>query len=78
MFNIYRDRDRDRDRKRRRSRSRDKERKREKRDRDRDRKDRDRLEYIKTDEDGEMIRIKEEPVDGKFLFIYEKNSLLWK
>lgn len=69
FFFYYSERDRDRDRKRRRSRSRDKDRKRDKRDRDRDRKDRgDRVDYIKTDEDGELIRIKEEPVDGKNLF----------
>lgn len=58
-----RERDRDRDRKRRRSKSRerDRERKREKKEkRERDRGER--LEYIKTDDGGE-IRIKEEPLD---------------
>ncbi|KAK9882466.1 hypothetical protein WA026_021500 [Henosepilachna vigintioctopunctata] len=58
-----RERDRDRDRKRRRSKSKekDRERKREKRDkRERDREGR--LEYIKTDDGGE-IKVKEEPLD---------------
>jgi len=60
-----RDRDRDRERKRRRSKSRerdrDRERKRERKER-RERDRGDRLEYIKTDDGGE-IRIKEEPLD---------------
>ncbi|KAF7272530.1 small ribonucleoprotein particle U1 subunit 70K [Rhynchophorus ferrugineus] len=59
-----RDRDRDRERKRRRSKSRDKDREQRKRER-RERRERekgDRLEYIKTDEGGE-VRIKEEPID---------------
>lgn len=64
-------RDRDKEKKRRRSRSRDRdrdrERKREKRER-RERERGERLEYIKTDDGGE-IRIKEEPLDGK-LFLY--------
>lgn len=65
-FNFYRDRDRER--KRRRSKSRDKDRDREQRKRERrERRERerggDRLEYIKSDEGGE-IRIKEEPMDG--------------
>lgn len=59
-------RDRDKEKKRRRSRSRDRdrdrERKREKRER-RERERGERLEYIKTDDGGE-IRIKEEPLDG--------------
>ncbi|XP_018335363.1 U1 small nuclear ribonucleoprotein 70 kDa [Agrilus planipennis] len=61
-----RDRDRERDRKRRRSKSRekdrDKERKRERKDRERRERGGERLEYIKTDDGGE-IRIKEEPID---------------
>ncbi|XP_030756009.1 U1 small nuclear ribonucleoprotein 70 kDa [Sitophilus oryzae] len=59
-----RERDRDRDRKRRRSKSRDKDREQRKRER-RERREREkgeRLEYIKTDDGGE-IRIKEEPID---------------
>ncbi|KAK9696042.1 RNA recognition motif [Popillia japonica] len=58
-----RDRDRERERKRRRSKSRDRdrERKRERRER-RERERGDRLEYIKTDDGGE-IKIKEEPLD---------------
>ncbi|ENN79771.1 U1 small nuclear ribonucleoprotein 70 kDa [Dendroctonus ponderosae] len=59
-----RERDRDRDRKRRRSKSRDKDkeqRKRERRER-RDREKGEKLEYIKTDDGGE-VRIKEEPAD---------------
>ncbi|CAG9831484.1 unnamed protein product [Diabrotica balteata] len=60
-----RDRDRDKDRKRRRSRSRDKDREARKRER-RERREKDkieRVEFIKTDDGGEMIRVKEEPVD---------------
>lgn len=67
---MYRYRERDRDRKRRRSKSRDKDkeqRKRERRER-REREKGEKLEYIKTDDGGE-IRIKEEPVDGKFMFV---------
>lgn len=81
-----RDRDRDRERKRRRSRSRDKdrersERKREKRERERDRRERDRdrgdrLEYIKTDDGGE-IRIKEEPIDGEISRDYDSKSKIY-
>nr|CAI5828247.1 unnamed protein product [Callosobruchus analis] len=59
-----RDRDRDKDRKRRRSKSRDKDREARKRER-RERRERERgekLEFIKTDDGGE-IRIKEEPID---------------
>ncbi|KAJ3662967.1 hypothetical protein Zmor_007281 [Zophobas morio] len=58
-----RDRERERERKRRRSKSRDKdrERKRERRER-RERERGERLEYIKTDDGGE-VRIKEEPID---------------
>lgn len=64
-FTFCRERDRDRDRKRRRSKSRekDRERKRERRER-RERERGERLEYIKTDDGGE-VRIKEEPIDGK-------------
>ncbi|XP_074027848.1 small ribonucleoprotein particle U1 subunit 70K [Leptinotarsa decemlineata] len=63
-----RERDRDKDRKRRRSKSRDKDREARKRER-RERRDRERgergekLEYIKTDDGSEMVRVKEEPVD---------------
>lgn len=63
---VFCPRDRDRDRKRRRSKSRDKDkeqRKRERRER-RDREKGEKLEYIKTDDGGE-VRIKEEPADGK-------------
>lgn len=59
-------RDRDKDRKRRRSKSREKDREARKRER-RERRERERgerVDYIKTDDGGE-IRIKEEPVDGK-------------
>lgn len=78
-----RERDRDRERKRRRSKSRDKDRdrkrdRREKRERDRG----ERLEYIKTDDGGE-IKVKEEPIDGKFSFhnchqcqIYSRHRIL--
>ena len=60
-----RDRDRDRERKRRRSKSRDRDRDRERKREKKEKRERDRgerLEYIKTDEGGE-IRIKEEPLD---------------
>lgn len=65
--------DRDRERKRRRSKSRDRDRDRERKRERRERRERERgergerLEYIKTDEGGE-IRVKEEPVDGKTIF----------
>lgn len=89
FLSSERDRDRggDRERKRRRSRSRDKdrdrgERKRDRRDRDRERRERgdrgerpDRLEYIKTDEGGE-VRIKEEPVDGMMCCLFLKILLV--
>lgn len=71
VYSRERDRgDRDRERKRRRSKSRDKdrERKRERRER-RERERGERLEYIKTDDGGE-VRIKEEPIDGKLLSKY--------
>lgn len=55
-------RDRDKERKRRRSKSRDRDRKRDRKDRDK----KERLEYIKTDDGGE-VRIKEEPMDGRNL-----------
>lgn len=58
-------RDREKDRKRRRSKSREKDREARKRER-RERRERERgerVDYIKTDDGGE-IRIKEEPVDG--------------
>ncbi|XP_056629730.1 U1 small nuclear ribonucleoprotein 70 kDa [Diorhabda carinulata] len=60
-----RDRDRDKDRKRRRSKSRDKDRdarKRERRER-REKEKIERVEFIKTDEGNDMVRVKEEPVD---------------
>lgn len=86
-FLIITRRDRDRDRKRRRSKSRDKDRDREQRKRERrERRERERggerLEYIKTDEGGE-IRIKEEPIDGKFflssffLVFFFRTQLVW-
>lgn len=64
-FFKYLFRERDRDRKRRRSRSRDKDREQRKKER-RERREREKgekVDYIKTDDGGE-IRIKEEPVDG--------------
>lgn len=63
MF-VYREREKDRKRRRSKSREKDREtRKRERRER-REREREGRLEYIKTDDGGE-VRIKEEPVDGK-------------
>ncbi|CAH1982401.1 unnamed protein product [Acanthoscelides obtectus] len=69
-----RDRDREKDRKRRRSKSRDKDREARKRER-RERRERERgerLEYIKTDDGGE-IRIKEEPIDDYDYNQYQQN-----
>ncbi|CAH1119892.1 unnamed protein product [Phaedon cochleariae] len=60
-----RDRERDKDRKRRRSRSRDKDRETRKKER-RERREREKVEkiqFIKTDDGSEMVRVKEEPVD---------------
>lgn len=61
---VYRDREKEKKRRRSRSRDRDRERKRERKER-RERERGDRLEYIKTDDGGE-IRIKEEPLDGSY------------
>lgn len=58
-----RERDRDRERKRRRSKSRDKDRERKRDRKEKRERDKTRLEYIKTDDGEEIIKIKEEPLD---------------
>lgn len=67
---LYRDREKEKKRRRSRSRDRDRERKRERKER-RERDRGDRLEYIKTDDGGE-IRIKEEPLDGNLYEIISR------